>query len=137
MQMAITVMAPRPLAAKWCKINRTHEAKVVAEKEARGWEFHDEYDGTTLPLVPGRRFRVYDKPGWFKFRQFIVSPHEGELIECYGPFTLKGKDKVGCGTRTFKADRVKLVARRVGETRHEERVRKINSGRKRKQKKAA
>ena len=130
--MAEPIAAPRPLAAKWVKVNRQHHAEVQAEREARGWESHDQYDGATLPLVPGRRFRVYGKPGWFKFRRFIVSPHEGELVECYGPFTKSGADKVGCGTRVFKADRVAKVARRVGETEHEERVGEIIAGRKRK-----
>ena len=113
--MAEPIAAPRPLAAKWVKVNRQHHAEVQAEQEARGWESHDQYDGATLPLVPGRRFRVYGKPGW-----------------CYGPFTKNGADKVGCGTRVFKADRVAKVARRVGETEHEERVGEIIAGRKRK-----
>ena len=100
--MAEPIAAPRPLAAKWVKVNRQHHAEVQAEQEARGWESHDQYDGATLPLVPGRRFRVYGKPGWFKFRRFIVSPHEGELVECYGPFTKSGADKVGCGTTGWR-----------------------------------
>ena len=134
MQMAMTVMAPRPLAAKWRKVNRQHHAKWLAEKEAQGWEFYDEFDGATLPLVPGRRFRIHDKTGWFRFQQFVRSPHEGGLVQCFGPFTKKGKPRLGCGSRTFKADRVKMVARRVGETRHEERVRKINADLKKKRK---
>ena len=121
----------RPLAAKWVKANRKHHAKVVAEKEARGWEFHDQYDGATLPLVPGRRFRVIGKPGWFKFQRFIVSPHDGELVECYGPFTKKGARKLGCGTRTFKADRVKSVARQVVHA-HDKRVNSLLTSRKKK-----
>ena len=130
--MAESITVPRPLAAKWVKVNQKHHAEVEARAVARGWEFHDQYDGATLPLVEDRRFRVYGTPGWFKFKQFMVSPHEGELIRCYGPFTKNGVDKVGCGWRTFKADRVVKVARRVGESEHEARVGEIVASRKRK-----
>ncbi len=127
--MTTSATAPRPLAAKWVKANRKYHAALKSEREAAGWEFHDQYDGATLPLVVGRRFRVRGKPGWFKFRQFVVSPHEGELVDCYGPFTKSGVAKKGCALRVFKADRVWKVARRVMHE-HDKRVKAINTRRK-------
>jgi hypothetical protein len=119
----------KPLAAKYVKASRRHHAKWEAQREAEGWEFHDQYDGATLPLVPGRRFRVRGKPGWFRFRQFVVSPHEGELVDCYGPFTQSGVAKKGCALRVFKADRIVKVARRVIHE-HDKRVKAITARRK-------
>ena len=121
----------RPLAAKYVKANRKHHAAMKAKKEAEGWEFHDQYDGATLPLVRGRRFRKVGKSGWYKFLEYTIGPNGSEAIQCFGPFTQKGAPKKGCGFGACRPDEIVKVARRVVHA-HDERVNELLTSRKKK-----
>ena len=121
----------RPLAAKYVKANRKYHADLKAKKEAEGWEFHDQYDGATLPLVPGRRFRRIGKRGWYKFIEYTINPKGVECVICFGPFTNKGAPKTGSGFGACRPDEIVKVGRRLVHE-HDERVKSINTNRKKK-----
>ena len=129
--MSTFSVAPLPMAQKWVKVNQEYHAAAKAKREAEGWQYSDTYEGATLPLVKGRRFRRFGKSGWYKFLGYTINPKGVEAIECFGPFTNKGEPKTGCGFGACSPEQVVKVARRVGQTEHEERVEQIVTDKKR------
>ena len=102
---------PRPISAKALAANRKSQEEWLAARLAEGWIFNDEYREAGLPLTKGRRFLVQGKPkpGWYKFSQHVINPRGNEWIECYGPFTKNGVDKIGSGFHAFSPERIARV----------------------------
>ena len=100
------------MSAKHQATNRRVQAEWMAKRLADGWVYNKEYRGAGLPLIKGRRFLVKDKPkpGWYKFDQHVINPKGVEWIECYGPFTKNGTDKLGCGSHAIAPERIARVA---------------------------
>ena len=107
----MNIIEPRPMSAKHQATNRRVQAEWMAKRLADGWGYNKEYRGAGLPLIKGRRFLVKDKPkpGWYKFDQHVINPKGVEWIECYGPFTKNGTDKLGCGSHAIAPERIARV----------------------------
>jgi hypothetical protein len=106
-----TSTEPRAMSAKHQATNRKAQAEWLAERVAAGWTYNDEYREAGLPLVKDRRFLVQGKPkaGWYKFKCHVINPAGAEWIECFGPFTKNGTDKLGVGFHGFDPKRIKRV----------------------------
>jgi len=72
---------------------RRRRAESRARKIAEGWQFLDElHIPGRLPLVPGRRFQIKGRRGWWKFTGACVTPDGRTHINCAGPYR---KSEVG------------------------------------------
>ena len=56
--------------------------------EAEGWMFPQELrlEGH-LPLVPGRRFQIRGRRGWWRFSGAAIDPEGHISVYCSGPYT--------------------------------------------------
>jgi len=56
--------------------------------EAQGWMFPLELrlEGH-LPLVPGRRFQIRGRRGWWRFCGAAIDPEGRITVDCSGPYT--------------------------------------------------
>ncbi len=125
-------MGPRPNAASR-KAIRERVAAQRADREARGWQFHDELriDGK-LPLTLGRLFRAQGRRGWFQFREARTLPDGRIEVHAFGPYRQDGsinERQLGAGAfRAFWAKDVSRVGRKTRGA-QEERVEQINDER--------
>jgi hypothetical protein len=105
-------MSPR-VTAKSARLFRAEHAQWRADREAKGWVFHEDLhlEGR-LPLTRGRLFRVRGLRGWFKFDHARTAPDGQAEVHCFGPCNKAGVYSRN-HYRTFDADRVVRVARKV------------------------
>jgi len=93
------------------KAIQAQHAEWRAEREARGWVFHEELrlEGR-LPLTAGRMFRIRGSRYWFRFSSGQTTPDGRIEVLCSGPYTKAGS-AIQHNQRAFWSDRVTKVAR--------------------------
>ena len=74
-------------AAEARKAIQRRVADARAKKEAEGWQFLEELHlPGRLPLVPGRRFQLKGRRGWWQFSGACITPDGRTHVNCAGPF---------------------------------------------------
>ena len=83
------------------RLIREAAAAKQTRLEGEGWMFPQELrlEGH-LPLVPGRRFQIRGRRGWWRFSEAAIHPDGRIDVYCSGPYT-KSQIAHTANTRTF------------------------------------